>query len=130
MAGMSKHRKTDLTGFGPGNDPYDQSLAVLNAQGYCTYGQYPWDYWQKAALAAGVPEDLATLGRAVMREADQHAWDDRLRSLCGWADKGRRMIRLALKSPATAQKRWQGLLDTDGNRGHYDPKTGAWISNW
>ena len=38
------------------------------------------------------------------------------------------MIRLALRSPATAEKRWQHLLDTDGLRGHYDPKNGQWIS--
>jgi hypothetical protein len=39
------------------------------------------------------------------------------------------MIKLALRSPATAEKRWQHLLDTDGLRGHYDPKTGEWISH-
>jgi hypothetical protein len=52
-----------------------------------------------------------------------------LKSLCGWRDDGRRMLRLALRSPRTAEKRWRRLLDTDGYRGEYDEKTGAWISH-
>lgn len=99
----------------------------------CSYGHYPWDDWEKAALAASVPQDLAGLGRLTMREAFQHDWDARLKSLCGWHDQGRRMIELALRSPQTAEKRWQRLLDTDGNRGCWrtatnDPKTGEWKS--
>ncbi len=85
-------------------------------------GAYPWDGWQKHALARGVGEDLAALGRAVIREAWQHGWGERERALCGWADDGRAMLRLALKSPETARKRWARLLETDGNR--FDPKTG------
>lgn len=92
----------------------------------CTFGNYPWDEWERRALAAGVLEGLAQLGRAVMREAYQHAWDDRLKSLCGWRDEGGRMIKLALRSPRTAEKRWQRLLDTDGHRGEW--KDGQWIS--
>jgi hypothetical protein len=94
----------------------------------CTYGNYPWDHWERAALAAGVPKGLAGLGRLTMREAYQHQWDARLQSLCGWNDEGERMMQLALRSPKTAQKRWQRLLDTDGYRGEYDEKTGQWIS--
>ena len=94
----------------------------------CAYGQYPWDDWERAALAVGVSKDLAGLGRLTMREAYQHQWDDRLKSLCGWRDEGRRMMKLALRSPGTAEKRWQRLLDTDGLRGEYDAQTGQWIS--
>lgn len=94
----------------------------------CTFGHYPWDDWEKNALAAGVPKELAGLGRLVVREAYQHDWDDRLKSLCGWYDQGQRMIKLALRSPETAGKRWQRLLDTDGYRGEYDEQTGQWIS--
>jgi hypothetical protein len=94
----------------------------------CVYGQYPWDNWERDALAAGVPKDLAALGRLTVREAFNHSWDDRLKSLCGWYDQGRRMIRLALRSPATAEQRWQRLLDTDGLRGKYDEATGEWVS--
>lgn len=82
-------------------------------------GAYPWDGWEQHALAQGVPADLATLGRAVIREAWQHEWSERLRSLCGWSDDGRRMLRLALRNPQLAEKRWSRLLDTDG--GLYDP---------
>ena len=94
----------------------------------CEYLHYPWDDWERAALAAGVPEDLAGLGRLTMREAYQHQWSDRLKSLCGWRDDGKRMTKLALRSPGTAEKRWQRLLDTDGGRGEYDEKTGQWNS--
>jgi hypothetical protein len=94
----------------------------------CAYGHYPWDDWEKDALAAGVPKELAGLGRLTVREAAQHDWDDHLKSLCGWYDQGKRMIKLALCSPERARKRWERLLDTDGGRGYYDQKTGEWIS--
>ena len=94
----------------------------------CTFGHYPWDDWERDALAAGVPKDLAGLGRLTVREAYQHGWDDRLKSLCGWYDQGRRMIKLALRSPGTAEKRWNRLLETDGLRGEYDTTTGEWVS--
>ncbi len=94
----------------------------------CEYGHYPWDDWERAALAAGVPKALAGLGRLTMREAYNHDWTVRLKSLCGWRDDGQRMIKLALGSPQTAEKRWQRLLATDGYRGEYDPQTGAWES--
>jgi hypothetical protein len=86
------------------------------------YGAYPWDGWEKHALAQGVAADLATLGRAVIREARQHGWNEREKALCGWTDDGRAMLRLALKNPALARKRWGRLLETDGGR--YDPETG------
>ena len=91
-------------------------------------GSYPWEDWEAEALAAGVPQPLASLGCLTIREAAQHNWDERLKSLCGWYDRGQRMIRLALRSPRTAQRRWQRLLDTDGYRGEYDPQSGEWIS--
>lgn len=94
----------------------------------CEYGHYPWDGWERWAIAQGVDRELAALGRLTVREAYQHQWDDRLKSLCGWHDQGRRMVKLALRSPGTARKRWQRLLDTDGYRGEYDEKTGQWIS--
>ena len=80
------------------------------------------------ALAAGLDRDLAGLGRLTIREAYQHQWSDRLKSLCGWHDDGGRMLRLALRSPETAEKRWQRLLDTDGLRGEYNETTGQWVS--
>jgi hypothetical protein len=94
----------------------------------CAFGHYPWDDWEKDALAAGVPSDLAGLGRLTMREAYQHQWSDRLKSLCGWRDGGGRMLRLALRSPEKARQRWNRLLETDGLRGEYNETTGQWVS--
>jgi hypothetical protein len=95
----------------------------------CVYGKYPWDDWERDALAADVSQDLAGLGRLTVREAYQHDWDDQLKSLCGWYDQGKRMVKLALRSPETARKRWQRLLNTDGYRGEYDEQTGEWKAN-
>ena len=119
---MSKSSQNGLTGFAGipvGLRPIDER--VLG----CSYGHYPWDDWERTALAAGVPKELAGLGRLTMREAYQHDWADKLKSLCGWNGDGRRMVKLALRSPETARKRWQRLLDTDGclrtatNRGEW-----------
>ena len=131
--GMSKTESSALTGFenGGGADliaQHHQALRVLRAEGFCVYGSYPWDFWEKRALARGVPADLAGLGRAVMREADQHQWEPLLQAVCGWEDEGQAMIALALEHPKHAQWTWQKLLDTDGCRGSYHPKTGEWVS--
>ena len=80
----------------------------------CSYGQYPWDDWQRWAIAQGVTEDIADLGRSVIREAYQHGWSERLQSLCGWRDDGQRMVKLALHSPEKARKQWDHLLEADG----------------
>ena len=131
---MSKSSSPRLTGFANGGIAADliaqhhQSLRVLRTEGFCVYGSYPWDFWEKRALASGVPADLAGLGRAVMREADQHQWEPLLQAVCGWEDEGEAMIALALEHPQHAQWTWQKLLDTDGCRGSYHPKTGAWVS--
>ena len=92
----------------------------------CTFGNYPWDGWEQRALAAGVSKALAGVGRLTMREAYQHGWTDKLKSLCGWRDDGGRMLRLALRSPEKARQRWNRLLETDGLRGEYNEKTGQW----
>ena len=92
----------------------------------CAYGNYPWDEWERFALAQGLERELAALGRLTVREAYQHQWDDRLKSLCGWRDDGQRMLRFALRSPAKARDRWNRLLDTDGYRGEW--KDGQWFS--
>ena len=86
------------------------------------YGAYPWDGWEKRALARGVAAGLATLGRELIREAWQHDWNEELKARCGWADDGRRLLRQALRSPARAQTCWQHLLDTDGGR--FQPNMG------
>lgn len=80
---------------------------------------YPWNHWRRLALEQGLAPDLATLGRAVMREADQHGWCERLKAECGLADDGRAMLARALRHPARSAARWHWLLVTDGLR--FDP---------
>jgi len=127
---MSKSGRTSLTGSrksGPARPvrpSFGDSAYVFN----CSYGHYPWDDWEQAALKAGLSKDLAGLGRLVMREAFQHGWEARLKSLCGWGDQSRRMIKLALRFPEKARRRWQRLLDTDDCRGEHDERTGEWKS--
>jgi hypothetical protein len=131
---MSNLETSSLTGFSGvevGADligQYRQSFEILRGQHYCTYGQYPWDWWEKRAVARGVPPELANLGRAVMREADQHLWEPLLQAICGWEDEGEAMIELALAAPENARFVWNKLLDTDGCRGSYNQKTGEWVS--
>jgi DNA primase catalytic core len=74
----------------------------------------PWDEWHRHALDVGVGAELAELGRQVMREAEQHGWDDELAALCGVDDGGAAMLELALANPARAAASWQKLLDQDG----------------
>jgi len=78
------------------------------------HGDYPWDRWEKAALEAGVRNDLAGLGRAVFREAFQHDWSNELKAECGWIDGGAEMILHALAAPDEAVTRWEALIEADG----------------
>jgi hypothetical protein len=80
----------------------------------CQPGGYPWDEWQTLALAAGLGAELASLGRAVMREAYNHGWPERLQRECGWADAGAAMLERVLKKPEPTAQRWNWLLETDG----------------
>jgi hypothetical protein len=82
-------------------------------------GSYPWDQWKCHALESSLAPELATLGRAVMREADQHSWCDRLKTECGLSDDGRAMLARVLDRPERTAARWQWLLVTDGLR--FDP---------
>jgi len=85
--------------------------------------RFAWDDWQEHAVAAAVGAELAQLGRSVMREADQHGWDEDLQRECGWDDDGAAMIALALADPDEARDRWSWLMNTDGER--VDPVTFA-----
>ncbi len=87
----------------------------------CPPGSFPWDDWQHEAVAAGVSSDLASLGRAVMREAYQHDWCDELKNECGLDNPGRAtgMILMLKDQPFLTAQRWNWLLVTDGLR--FDP---------
>ncbi len=82
-------------------------------------GAWPWDHWELYALEGGLAVELAILGRAVMREADQHTWCKRLKKECGWHDDGQAMLARVLKHPGRTAARWKWLLVTDGLR--FDP---------
>ncbi len=82
-----------------------------------------WTLLHVLWLEAGLSDDLAWLGRDLMREAVQHAWSEELKAECGWEDEGQAMLELALRAPRKAEKRWQRLMDTDGLIGRWDKKT-------
>ncbi|WNL48358.1 hypothetical protein RKE25_22765 (plasmid) [Dyella sp. BiH032] len=79
--------------------------------------QYPWDHWERIAIERGVSEEMASLGRAVMREHYQHSWD-RFGDEVSMHDAHapRRMIDQALVNPEACRARWTWLLATDGDR--------------
>ena len=54
----------------------------------CSFGHYPWDDWERHALACGLSPELAGQGRLLIREAYNHGWESWLQSLCGWGDDG------------------------------------------
>ena len=109
-------------------EQYEESLRVLASEGFCAPGEYPWDFWQARALAAGVSPELARQGREVMRESHQHDWDPVLKWLCGWNNDGKDMIALALEPSARAHSIWTLLMETDGFRGNCHPQSHEWIS--
>ncbi len=82
----------------------------------CEFGDYPWDLWYKWALEDGLSDDLAQLGRSLIREADQHSWPEELQKECGWYDSGAVMLEFAKSNPQQAEKRWDYLMETDGER--------------
>jgi hypothetical protein len=88
-------------------------------------GRYAWDRWEARATEAGLAQELAALGRAVMREAVQHDWTPRLKAECGWLDEGQAMLELALRDAPAAAERWDYLLATDGGRGCWG-EDGSW----
>jgi hypothetical protein len=84
------------------------------------YKAFPWDDWKVEALSRGVDQKMATLGRAIIRESYQNDWGN-FSSEVG-IKAGPAMIELALKYPKKAKKRWEHLLDTDGERVRILPK--------
>ena len=71
----------------------------------------PWERWYERALDEGIDEDLASLGRSLMREARALGWDQDRQAECGWLDAGEDMLQLAALAPEQAQRRWRALLD-------------------
>lgn len=75
--------------------------------------RYVWEWWHIVALASGVPDALAELGRATMRESLQHNWPAALKAKFG-PDASADMLQLAHDNPALAEKVWREALGRDG----------------
>lgn len=108
----------------PPKPKLDPSLVAIGA---CTFGHYPWDDWERWAIARGLDRDLAGLARSVIREAFNHAWPEPLLSLCGWRDDGQALLAFALSDPEAARRQWEILLRTDGFRGEYRGDGAEWV---
>ena len=90
----------------------DALQTVGRAGEYQRAGENVWDVWQRLALKIGVNKELALLGRAVMREFYQHAWEAYGDEVSTEAAPD--MIALALGDPHYADARWTYLLESDG----------------
>ena len=75
-------------------------------------GDYPWDEWEQAAKKRGMERTLASLGRDVIRDADQHNWAPPLRNLCDEAS----LMKLLTQAPFLGRRICEILLETDGLR--------------
>jgi len=74
--------------------------------------RFEWDDWEEQALARGLDPELATLGRAVFREAIQHAWPWSLRVVCCEPT----LDDMLTRAPQTAKQFYETMLATDGFR--------------
>jgi hypothetical protein len=70
-----------------------------------------WERWYERAIEEGVDEELASLGRNVMRMAFDRLWDEELRAECGLLDEGEAMLDLAMYAPDRAEVHWRTLLE-------------------
>jgi len=77
---------------------------------------FEWDFWKSQALDLGVAEELAELGRDIMRDAYLERWPEEILGECGWWDDGFGMLAQAQKNPQETRKRWTALLKRYGRR--------------
>jgi hypothetical protein len=84
-------------------------------------GGYPWDRWEGIARSQGISPELATLGRALMRNCRLHRWEPETWEPCGWDDGGEGMLKLASEKPAQARHTWESLLASDGRGSVEEP---------
>jgi hypothetical protein len=59
--------------------------------GRCEHPHFPWNDWERWAVACGLGTDLARLGGLLIREAYNHGWSEPLCVWAGWGDDGREM---------------------------------------
>lgn len=80
-----------------------------------TYGDYPWDRWQKKMNAkCTVAQDLLRLARDSYRECYQHSWDDELKLFCGYFDDGEQLTKLVEEWPREMTGVISYLMEHDG----------------
>lgn len=80
-----------------------------------------WDYWKEEMLERGLDEDLATLGRSVIREAENHGWGPRLQAFCS----GGSLEEILFRAPGLARRLCTVLLETDGLRSAFEEGNGG-----
>lgn len=104
----------------------NRRMALLDTFGYkATLVKMPlvgldlnckWDIFLVYAMAYGVPNDLACLGRECIRKAHMHDWKSELQAQYHLAEAGGSMIQFALQEPARAREIWSGLIRTEGGK--------------
>ena len=122
---MSKHSTSRLT---PSTEIPPPNLNLHFDVCACTFGHYPWDDWERYAMACGLDAELAGQARLLIREAFQHDWPGWLKPVCGWSDDGQALLAFALRSPRAARRQWAILFRTDGLRGDYrSSRSTEWV---
>ena len=82
---------------------------------------YPWDEWQRYALADGIDPELAALCRSTIRDAYQHWWKGHAYYLCIGSGS---LTELAHRAPELTRRLCDLLLETDGLETARDEATG------
>lgn len=126
VVGMSKPPCSDLTLFGSSSPPSPKLDPTWEVVCACSLGHYPWDDWERWALAQGLDPRVAGQARLLIREWFQHSWANELKTVCGWSDDGRALFRQARRAPKKALAHWEILMRTDGMRGDIHPQTHEW----
>ena len=109
-------RGTDPGGAAPSFWPERMTEAVVaEAAGHGlaedVLGAPLWDRWFERAMEQGVDEELASLGRSLIRVAIDQRWQDDRAADSGLLDEGEDMLELALLDADDAHARWRTLLD-------------------
>jgi len=92
-----------------------KAVTVRMHLGYCDF-KYDWNIWLACALAHGLKEEVAILGRDCYREAYGIPGMTICKKNVDGKDNGQAMLQFALKNPKAAKKRWRFLMETDGER--------------
>jgi hypothetical protein len=100
------------SGFVPGSQPKGTMMNKVMELPGSQPGLFPWDQWEHAAKNRGMERTLAELGRAVLREAENHNWSEPLRRLCD-PDA---LEELLFCAPFLGRRLCEILLETDGLR--------------